>query len=229
MGIGTTLLIWLPILFVLFLVGLFFLLFRNKRKFRIDCPIFSKVSGNIVEGFDKGAVMKTKEGTEYFKLQKRKTTMAVPDKRFWILNERGGISIKFYRYGLEDYAPLDLKFDLGNVHFSPINTDAKQHHALKARELAIKHSKKDFKELLVRSAIFALLIIGFIVLVIFYFNAASSLTGQALASGQSLISKSTVVLDKANQLVEALANAGLLDVQLQQQANNIPVGIKPPV
>jgi len=97
--------IMIPMLFVFFILLGIWLVIRRKKIYNIACRILTRTSDNLVEGIDKGGVIR-KGDFEEFRLLKRKKSLPVPDRKFWVLNEKGKFSIYFFRHSEDDFEPI---------------------------------------------------------------------------------------------------------------------------
>jgi len=107
MGIFKGLLYALPIVIIagFFIAALVYI--RKQKIYNVDVDLIIATSDNLVRANDKGGIIRT-AGGEKFVLRKRKRSLAVPDRKYWILNDKGKFTITLYKYGEDDFSPVKI-------------------------------------------------------------------------------------------------------------------------
>ncbi len=108
-SIMRTMLYLVPILFILGLTIIAYFYLIKRKRFDIDALIITETANNKVIGYDKAGIIKNLAGGDSMALRIRKRTFPIPDRSFWILNEKGKFTIPFYKYGEDDYAPTRIE------------------------------------------------------------------------------------------------------------------------
>ena len=107
MGILKGILYAMPILIIVgfFIIAIVYI--RKQKIYNIDVILMIATSDNLVIGNDRGGIIRT-AGGEKFVLKKRKKSLAIPDRKHWLLNEKGRFTVTLYKYGEDDFSPTKV-------------------------------------------------------------------------------------------------------------------------
>ena len=95
---------------ILVIAGFFILVIvyiRRQKIYNVDVDLIIATSDNLVRANDKGGIIRS-SGGEKFVLKKRKKSLAIPDRKYWILNEKGKFTITLFKYGEDDFSPVKV-------------------------------------------------------------------------------------------------------------------------
>lgn len=148
-GVAMVVKIFVPLIIVsvLFLVALYII--RKKKIYNVEVRILSKTAdNNLVEGEDRGGVTK-REDVEEFRLLRRKIAMPIPERKFWILNEKGNFSIYFFKHSEHDFEPIEprlIKKDWKKLFRKYVRGDIKEEdEEYKKLKNEVKYNALDIK------------------------------------------------------------------------------------
>jgi len=108
-GLMTFLVYGLPFIAMLMLLAVIFFVLKRRKVYAIDCIVYTLSNNNLVEGMDKGGIVKNALGVEEFRFQKRKKSCPVPNRKFWVIKDNGKYCIHFYRHSDDDFDPVEIK------------------------------------------------------------------------------------------------------------------------
>jgi hypothetical protein len=98
-----------PFFFVaIILVGVYFWL-RRRNLYGINCIIYTIADNNLIQGKDKGGIVKNLLGVDEFRFKKRKKGCPVPNRKHWVMQDNGKFCIHFYRHSEDDFEPVEAK------------------------------------------------------------------------------------------------------------------------
>lgn len=211
---------------ILLLVGFFFV--KKRKVYGIDTIIYTISDNNLIQGRDKGGIVKNLLGLEEFRFRKRKKGCPIPNRKHWIMQDNGRFCIHFYRHSEDDFEPCEAKpeyadmkvpipsqkagikdkikglvnktinpgqedvpadktvkdFDIKKqflgIKFTPIKSDSKQYLNMKAKEIIYKNKIAKKMDQWKPVIMYGSLMIGFIILVIWYFKYAAVLVDKQI-------------------------------------------------
>lgn len=92
---------------ILLLIGFFIM--RKRKVFGLDTIIYTVCDNNLIQGRDKGGIVKNLLGEEEFRFRKRKKGCPTPNRKFWIMQDNGRFCIHFFRHSEDDFEPCEAK------------------------------------------------------------------------------------------------------------------------
>jgi len=220
----------LPFLFIAILLLVGFFILKKRKVFDIDVIIYTIADNNLIQGRDKGGIVKNLLGLDEFRFLKRKKGCPVPNRKHWMMQDSGKFCIHFYRHSEDDFEPVEAKpkyeeamkvpvpdkkvgikskikglvnsamnpgqgevekeeelksFDIKKqflgINFTPIKSDSKQYLNMKAKEIIYKNKIAKKLDQWKPVIMYGSLMIGFIILVIWYFKYASVLVDKQIS------------------------------------------------
>jgi len=108
MGVLKGLLIALPFVFLAVLFGLAMLYVRRQKIYNIDIDLLVQTAESIVRATDKAGIVRNGV-EEKMVLRRRKVSVPIPSRDYWMQNEKGKFTITLFKYGETDYAPVSVK------------------------------------------------------------------------------------------------------------------------
>lgn len=222
-SIMTAMVYAIPFFFVAVLLIIVYFFIRKRKLYGLDCIIYTIADNNLVQGRDKGGVIKNALGLEEFRFKKRKKGCPVPNRKHWVMQDNGKFCLHFYRHSDDDFEPIeatpdydvktedktgvmdkiksfvqkdtdkkvpvplddslktvDMKSQFKGLKFTPIKSDSKQYLNMKAKEIVYKNKIQKKMDQWKPVIMYGSLIIGFIILVIWYFKYAGVLAEKQL-------------------------------------------------
>jgi|ETNvirnome_2_300_1030623.scaffolds.fasta_scaffold00142_41 hypothetical protein len=84
-----------------------YMFIKKGRKYNVEVDLIVQTSDNLVRARDKGGIIKAND-VERFILQKRKKSIPIPERKYWMVNENGKFTITLFKYGEDDFAPIKI-------------------------------------------------------------------------------------------------------------------------
>lgn len=196
-GLKSFAVISLPLIILGVLFVVFFFVIKNRKLYNYDVFVLRGTKTNLVQGFDKGGVIKMGD-IRAFRLKNRKVMLSVPDDKYVVVNEKGGLSIYLDKFSDQDYRPVNIRRELlraknekgedveGNVTKMDLSEgDSRNFHTQMSRELYQRHQTLSKLEKFAPFIGYAVVGVVFIFMIIWYFKYASILADKGLACMES--------------------------------------------
>lgn len=209
-GLKSFAIVALPLIVIGALFVVFFFIIKNRKMYNYDVFILRGTKTNLVQGYDRGGIVNV-GSIRAFRLKNRKVMLSVPDDKYVIVNEKGGLSVYLDKFSDQDYRPVNVRRELVQAKLASGKSvegyatkmdlsegDSRNFHTQMSRELYNRHQTLSKLEKFAPFIGYAVVGVVFIFMIIWYFKYASVLAdkgancmdqvaGLAEACKQSLI------------------------------------------
>jgi hypothetical protein len=170
-------------LFAILVIGVIYWFFLRPMFYKIRVIILARRGGegSVIVGYDKGKYGKDRNGIEKFNLLKRKqATIKYPEYKYIQPTERGAGTLFLFKFGENDYTPIDVSDTFVNSPFMAVDSDHRNLLAIEHRAVAQKYAKTSrWKEF----APYLLIFGGLIIIMVMFWMLTGQLQGVASAVG----------------------------------------------
>lgn len=101
------LLIAFPIIFLFILFFLIYKYIMRNKIYSIEINLILVTGETYTWSRDKAGIIKTND-IERMILQKRKKSLPIPPRKYWIQNDKGKSTLTLIRYGEDDFSPVEM-------------------------------------------------------------------------------------------------------------------------
>lgn len=110
-----------PFFLVAVILILIYFYLRRRNLYGLDCIIYTVADNNLIQGRDRGGIIKNALGVEEFRFKKRKKGCPVPNRKHWVMQDNGKFCIHFYRHSEDDFEPCEAKPDYADTKVPILN------------------------------------------------------------------------------------------------------------